>query len=263
MLLILGDFDYQHNPNAWDDMLTESLGSDFPVFAVVGNHDKRAWPRYRQKLLQRAASIEGASCEGDYGVNAHCTYQGLSFVLSGAGTMGSGHAGFIESRFAADASIWRICAWHKNQRAVQIGGKGDEVGWGPYEACRRAGAIIATAHEHSYQRTKSLSSIESQSVDPEWPDAARVRVGGGSTFVFVSGLGGTSIRDQERCLPTRPPYGCGGVWASIYTLDQRAAYGALFIEFHLGGDPYSARGYFKTTRGEIIDEFWITAEPGQ
>ena len=36
---------------------------------------------------------------------------------------------------------------------------------------------------------------------PDWPDPAAVRVAPGATFVFVSGLGGYSIRNQDRCLP--------------------------------------------------------------
>ena len=79
--------------------------------------------------------------------------------------------------------------------------------------------------------------------------------------MFVSGLGGRGIRDQERCRPTEPPYGCSGIWASIYTSDQGATFGALFIDFHVDGDPSKARGYFKNIEGEIIDNFTITADP--
>ena len=144
-----------------------------------------------------------------------------------------------------------------------MGGKSSAVGWGPYETCREEGAIIATSHEHSYSRTKTLVSTEQQTVDPDWPDPNDVRVVPGATFVFVSGLDGSSIRDQERCAPTTYPYGCNGEWASIYTSDQGAKFGALFIEFHVDGDPGKARGYFKNVDGQIIDEFtiWGTGVP--
>ncbi len=98
---------------------------------------------------------------------------------------------------------------------MQIGGKGSSTGWEVYEECKMGGAIIATGHEHSYSRTKTLTSTESQIVDPDWPQVGEVRVAEGATFVFVSGLGGGSIRDQERCLPDAFPYGCNGEWASI------------------------------------------------
>jgi uncharacterized protein GlcG (DUF336 family) len=136
------------------------------------------------------------------------------------------------------------------------------VGWGPYEACLDYGAIIATAHEHSYSRTKTLTSTEFQTVDPGWPDPGNLAVRPGGTFVFVSGISGSSIRDQERCLPTTYPYGCNGEWASIYTSNQNAEFGALFIEFHVDGNPRKARGYFKNVLGEVIDQFTVWSGGG-
>jgi len=166
----------------------------YPYFASVGNHDEPVWSGYQQKLIDRLARIDGAVCTGDIGVKASCTYNGLFFILSGAGTMGSGHANYIRDQMAADDSIWKICTWHKNMREMQVGEKSDETGWDVYEECRIAGAIIATGHEHSYERTRTLSSIQNQIIDSAWPDANNVRVGEGSSFVFVSGLGGLSIR---------------------------------------------------------------------
>ena len=89
-----------------------------------------------------------------------------------------------------------------------------------------------------------------------------MRVAPGATFAFVSGLGGVGIRDQERCLPRTYPYGCNGEWASIYTSNQGAKFGALFIEFHVDGDPGRAHGYFMNVDGEIIDDFTITGTVG-
>jgi PKD domain/Calcineurin-like phosphoesterase len=263
MVLHQGDFDYHDNPTQWDDTITSVLGANFPYFASVGNNDASKFygtGGYQQKLAQRLARVPGATCTGDLGVNSSCRYQGLFFVLSGAGTLGSGHEAYLRQELAADNSIWRICSWHKNQKAMQIGGKWDEVGWGPYEACRELGAIIATAHEHSYERTRTLVSTQQQTVDPTWPAAGTLRVAPGATFVFVSGLGGSGVRDQELCLPTTYPYGCNGEWASIYALNQGAKSGALFIEFYVDGDPNAARGYFKNIDGAIVDQFTITAQ---
>ena len=240
MVLAQGDLGYdERNPNSplnWDSQINKVLGPNFPFFASIGNHDVWRWSAYEQLLVDRLARVAGANCLGVYGVNAACTYQGMFFILSGVGTMGTGHAAFITDQLSLDDSVWRICSWHKNQRAMQVGGKQDEVGWAPYEECRKGRAIIATGHEHSYHRTKTLSDMQSQTVDPNSPDPDLVRVDHGSTFAFVSRLGGRSIRDQERCLPTTSPYGCNGEWASIYTSDQRASFGALFIEFNLDDD---------------------------
>lgn len=263
MVLHQGDFDYDDDPEKWDATLTSMLGADFPYFASVGNHDEDQFygsGGYQEKLAQRLGRIPGATCTGDLGVKSACRYKGLFFVLSGAGTVGRGHEAYIRRALEADSSIWRICSWHKNQTALQLGTKDDDVGWGPYEACRELGAIIATGHEHTYTRTKTLVSTRRQTVDPEWPDPRSVRVAPGATFVFVSGLGGYSIRNQDRCLPATYPYGCNGEWALIYTSDQGAQYGALFIEYHVDGDPRKARGYFKNIDGEVVDEFTITSQ---
>ncbi|MGH9261636.1 MAG: PKD domain-containing protein, partial [Acidimicrobiales bacterium] len=214
----------------------------------------------QQRLNLVKAADPTVSCTGDLGVNSGCYVRGLFFVLSGAGTMGSGHEAYIRQQLGADQSTWRICSWHKNQAAMQIGGKSDAVGWGPYEACRELGAIIATAHEHSYERTKTLTNTQTQTVDPAWPARDNLRVAPGASFVFVSGLGGNSVRDQERCLPATYPYGCKGEWAFVYTSSQNARFGALFIEFNVDGDPRKARGYFKNVSGVVVDQFDITSQ---
>lgn len=267
MVIHSGDFGYspESDPQTaidWDAQITSVLGADFPYFAAVGNHDVAQWSTYQQLLEDRLALIPGASCTGDYGYASVCTYQGLYFILSGIGTLPNSpddatHLAYLSSELAADSSLWRICAWHKDQRAMQVGTKSNEVGWGAYETCRQEGAIIATGHEHSYSRTRTLSEFDTQTVDGFWPDPDVVGVGGGSTFAFVSGLGGRSIRSQSRCLPATPPYGCNGEWANIYSSSQGANYGALFIEFNIDGVPGKARGYFKDIDGQVSDTFTL------
>src|SRR5437667_5259227 len=110
---------------------------------------------------------------------------------------------------------------------ASVGG-GDEVGLAMYEACRKGGAIIATAHLHYYARTKTLIDITNQTVDPNCNLPQQVCVAMGKTFLFISGLGGFGMSGQSRCLPATPPYGCKGEWASIYT---NKTFGALFIIF--------------------------------
>ena len=271
MVIHLGDLGYGNETDPqraidWDAQITSALGADFPYFGTAGNHDVGNWAIYQQLLEDRLALVPGASCSGDYGVMAACTYQGLFFILSGAGTIPNtaNHQpsiDYIEDQLALDDSVWRVCAWHKNQNAMQVGNKANEVGWGPYEACREGRAIVATGHEHSYSRTKTLSSIQNQTIDPGWTDPNLVRVAEDSTFVFVSGLGGRSIRHQVRCLPATAPYGCNGEWASISTSTQGANYGALFITFHVDGDPNKATGYYKEIDGDVIDTFTLVSQP--
>ena len=258
MVLHQGDFDYNDDPDAWDKQISNVLGDDFPYFGTIGEHDQLKWNEYQQKLHDRLKKNPDAQCIGDLGVKSSCTYKGLLFIQVGPGIKGSEHGSFIENQLNNNDHIWSICSWALNMSDMQTGKQPNKTGWEVYENCKNAGAIIATAHEHAYSRTKTLIDIENQIVDPEWSERNKLRIKEGSTFVFVSGIGGESIRDQERCLPLSYPYGCNGEWANIYTSDQHATYGALFCTFNAGGQPNKAYCYFKDIDGRIIDEFTIT-----
>ena len=258
MVLHQGDLDYEDNPDAWDKMISNVLGDDFPYFVSIGAHDKLKWDEYQQKLYDRLKKIPDAKCIGDLGVKSSCIYKGLYFIQVGPALKGSGHSAFIESQLNNNDHIWRICSWAKNMTEMQLGQKANAVGWEVYENCKNHGAIIATAHEHTYSRTKTLIDIENQIVDAQWSEPDKLRVKENSTFVFVSGIGGESIRNQDRCLPFSYPYGCNGEWASIYTKDQDADFGALFCTFNAGGQPNKADCYLKNIQGKIIDKFTVT-----
>jgi hypothetical protein len=204
----------------------------------------------------------GIPWSGDLGVMSSFTWMGIDFVMTAPGVFGAGnglHDLYIRAAFAGSQAAWRISSWHKNQHLMQAGGKGNETGWGVYEESRRAGAIIATGHEHSYSRTHLLSSMELQTVASSaeplvlTADDAATAGDQGRSFVFVSGLGGRSIRDQEVF---------GDWFASVYTSTQGATYGALFGVFHANGDPRLARFYFKDIAGNAIDEFLVRSRVG-
>jgi len=265
-----GDFDYQDNPAAWEAMVDAILGEDFPYFASIGNHDLLAFflpGGYQDRLEDRMERL-GIAWDGELGVRSSFEYQGVFIVLTAPGILLPGdpfdvYEDYVRDALAANDSLWRISSWHKNMRAMQVGNKPDETGWGVYEQSRRGGAIIATAHEHSYSRTHLLSSCRNRTVastgdtlalsrdDPDTPADE------GRSFVFVSGLGGRSIRDQQRCLPALPPYGCLEEWASIYASNQGADFGALFGTFNYQGDPDRAFFYFKDIAGNVPDEFFV------
>ncbi len=124
---------------------------------------------------------------------------------------------------------------------MQLGGKDDDVGWRAYEACREGGAIVATAHEHSYSRTHLMDHFKSRSVASR---SSILVLEKGRSFAFVSGLGGKSIRDQERD---------GDWWAARYTEDQGADDGALFCTFSAD----RATCHFRDISGRVPDRFEI------
>jgi hypothetical protein len=259
-LVVAGDLGYSSSANTWFSALDGVLGSGFPVFAAEGNHDaSQGWTNYSNVFVPRwqnaGATVDQRNvADGTYSI----THKGLFFVMVGQNGSNSGtYASYITEKLNADNHTWRLCTWHKNQAAMQIGGKVDEMGWAVYENCRAGGAIILTGHEHSYERTKTLSSMTNQTVSSTCGSATALCVGPNRTFTVVSGLGGNSIRDQQRCLPSTPPYGCKGEWASIYSSNQGAKYGATFITFNVDGNPKKATGYFKNISGQIIDQFTI------
>jgi hypothetical protein len=258
-----GDFDYENDAAAWEAQIDAILGPDFPYFASAGNHDEDRYYHlggYQDRLAARMDRL-GLSWEGDLGVRSSFHFRGIFIVLTAPGSFGGGdqvHAPYIRDALAADESIWSVSAWHKNMRLMQVGGKSDETGWGVYEESRRGGAIVVNAHEHSYSRTHLLADVDQQLVastegplalaadDPATPEDE------GRAFVAVSGLGGHSIRDQE----------IGGPWwASVYTSNQGASFGALFGVFNYQGDPNLARFYFKDVNGAVVDDFFVTSFP--
>ena len=251
LVLIQGDLDYEHDPAAWDALVTEVLGADFPLFAAVGNHDDKRWygpGGYQERLQARLSRIPDAACSGDLGVRSSCVFRGLFFILSGAGTIPRepdhpDHVAYIRDQLARSDAVWRICSWHKNQNLMQVGSKANDVGWQPYEACREGGAIVATAHEHSYSRTHLMDDFETQSVAST---SDTLVIEEGKTFAFVSGLGGKSIRRQRLD---------GRWWASVFSSDQDADFGALFCEFLVDGAPDRAHCYFKDIDGDVPDRF--------
>jgi hypothetical protein len=273
-----GDFDYGDNPNKFFSVIDTVLGSNFPYFASVGNHDVSDWNDgcggrngcYATYLKDRMTRVGITPDDPNLNDQIYSiVYKGLKVVFAGQETGSVGdtvYAPYIASQLENDGHMWKICSWHRNQTSMQIGGKDNDMGWNVYETCRQNGAIISTAHEHSYQRTKTLTSMQNQDVDtlqhpldannvPGNPNSLVVYPG--RTFAFVSGLGGNSIRDQERCLPATYPYGCKYEWANIYTSNQGANYGALFITFNVDGDPGKAVGYFKNINGQTVDQFTV------
>lgn len=256
LILVLGDLSYGYGtPEEYMALYDERLGDDFPVLVLVGNHEEDEWPTFKRLFEQRLSRTPAVSCEGDYGVKGTCRYEGITIVSTAPGIRDTpgvneqeDYVGYIQDVLSRDDAPFSICAWHENMRRMQVGGKGDSVGWGVYEACRENGAIVATGHEHSYSRTHLMSSFEAQRVQSR---SNSLTLSEGASFAFVSGLGGASIRDQQLD---------GDWWASIYTENQGADYGALFCDFNINGDPKAASCYFKNIQDEVIDRFELVSD---
>jgi len=171
-LMIQGDLGYDPGvASIWESNLNEFLGRDFPVLTLAGNHEDEDWPRFRELIRARLDRVSNIRCTGEIGIKPYCQYGNIDIVQVAPGLYAvegsdpdADYASFITSSFASSTAQWRICAWHKNQKDMQTGNKPNETGWAVYEACRRAGAIIATGHEHAYSRTHLLRNFENQDV---------------------------------------------------------------------------------------------------
>jgi len=226
--VILGDFDYVNSPSRWSAMWQDVLGPDYPILAVGGNHDVPAWAGYRDVIVRNmAASGLDNFCEGTLGVDMVCNYKGILFVLNQVGTQGriADYVANAEAVLEANKGApWKICGWHKNQRLYQTGDKSDETGYPILDVCRRYGAIVSTAHEHSYSRSVLMDDFASQSiVQPIQIDPLQLEFG--RSFLYVSGLGGHSIRPWLYDAQENP------WWAQCAATDNGVNYGALLCEF--------------------------------
>ena len=256
----LGDAAYEGETagDFWG-MIDRELGHGYPYFLAQGNHDLEQWRGHAEHAwahLRQSGAVTDSTSLVD--PRFALVFRGVSMLFVGESVADDDPRRIVD-RYARDPHIWKVCAWHKNQTAMQLGGKGDWTGWGIYESCRQMGAFVVTGHEHSYHRTRTLRSTIEQTVDPTCADAKRVCVRPGAVPVFVSGLGGHSVRVQRRCLPATYPYGCNGEWAYAYTANQGAKFGALFVVFG-DGDARRGRDYFKNVDGQVVDEFELVAE---
>lgn len=249
LLLIQGDLGYNRDSAwTWNSHLDDILGEDFPVLAVVGNHENFEWLSYKSYLQRRLDRIGELGCIGDTGVKATCQFGNLEIVQVASGIKEvngvlpeDGYEEFIRNSFAERSDNWRICTWHKNQNALQTGRKEDATGWGIYDACLDAGAMVIVAHEHAYSRSYLLSDFSTQNVIHQ---NSEMTLKPGQSFVAVSGLGGREVRAQVRG---------GDWWASVYTATQNATFGALFCTF----ESSTADCYFKAVNGDIPDRFTL------
>ena len=243
----LGDFDYKNDPNAFISLLNRTV-KGIPYISAIGNHDIEKFQGeggYQHQLVSWMNQTN-TNCTGSYGVNMMCNIKGVDIVLSGVGTFEDDHEAFIDSALTRSTAPWKICGWHKLQNAFQTGSHIDEVGYGVYETCKGHGAIIMTAHCHSYARSKVMTSFEDQEIGNNATDV--MHIGVGQTFTSVVGLGGKSIDPYSNNNQNKP------YWAkTIAKQDTMVNYGALLCEFALN----AAHCQFKDINENTLDDYTI------
>src|SRR5437867_4994870 len=127
-----GDLDYDEDPTAFDNRVTNILGPEFPYLVSRGNHDIPAWDGYKTKLQARIQrhNAEPAmpasrkiTCTGpELGLKSSCTHKGLHVLLIDPPAF-KDEDRYIRQELANSKSIWKVCSWHYNQEAMQVGSK--------------------------------------------------------------------------------------------------------------------------------------------
>ena len=175
-----GDFDYHDSPPSFFEQRDSIFNFSYPYLTTIGNHELTMWNQgYESGLADRMHAIKTDTplrCWGQIGVNMACVYGGevggVVIVMSGVGTCGTGHEAFIEETLTQySRASWKLCMWHKVQHLYQTSDNSDATGYGVYDICRRHGALVMTAHTHSYSRTVAMSDFATQEIaDPEKDD---------------------------------------------------------------------------------------------
>ncbi|WP_394840656.1 metallophosphoesterase [Pendulispora brunnea] len=247
LVVVQGDVTYDgETPSEWFSAVDGEINTStttIPYFVSKGNHDT-GWSTIGSGLKSRMATWNIPSENNDpTKKNYSVVYKGLKIVMVSDSETSPSRASYVKDRLANDTHIWKICSWHKNMRATNVGPKNDEMGWTIYENCRAQGAIVAQGHSHTYSRSKTVTNDQSQTIDSTCSDPFNLCLAPGKHFFFDSSLGGHDMRPLNTTVASKP------YWASTYV----SGFGALFITFYVDNDPRKARGYFKTVDNVIID----------
>ncbi|OMJ19707.1 hypothetical protein AYI69_g6519 [Smittium culicis] len=249
-LILTGDYDYIDKPKKLMRMFDSILDENVPIFATIGNHDILDWSTkngYMRYFINRLKRIGvSRNCIGEFGVNAICGWNGLNIVLSGVGTRGYAHTDFVEDTLSLSKSSWKICAWHKCQRMMQIGKKKNQTGYDIYDMCRKFGAIVATSHVHAYSRSKLMTNYKKQQYLNQ-TDVLNIHVK--TSVNIVSGMGGYSIDKSIDGLRENP------WWAATVSRQDESGPGAVLCTFHIDGNPEKAFCEFRDISGKVWDSW--------
>lgn len=231
LVVHLGDLDYEDDPNKMEDLLDDTLGPNFPVLYIIGNHDINNWTEYialNKKRIEKTSAAD-IYCEGNQGVSGYCIYKGVFIEMIGYGTLcdSSQHLETARRNLQSTPQAdWRVCAWHKVHSSFQLGSESTEVSLKMYNTCIEEGAIVMTGHNHSYGRTKPIRDAETKSVSSSYS------LRKGKTLIFLNGVGGRALYSGNDEYYKNP------WWDITYTAtsNPRAEHGGVVCTFKSNGD---------------------------
>ncbi|ORX80522.1 hypothetical protein BCR32DRAFT_268837 [Anaeromyces robustus] len=276
-LLHLGDYDYRCLP---DDYFVNILGPNrkYEFMGVVGNHDTEDQcnadeaKRYVANIYGEMTSRSnlGLQCQFSSSkfmwvcVHDNVRIIGLTPDIRGADSR-EAQLAFLKKHLSEATEDWKICSWHYYDRYYHTGryqspynlvsGEGESF----YDYCKQHGAIIMSAHDHVYARTRVMSQFSKPVIDKY--DGAEggkvVQIRNGATLNLLNGVGGNYIYiEQGEEMNYKH-------WQKKYARGEnevnRKKFGGLFCTFNYKGN--NKKAYCELLRlndkNPVFDSFFI------
>jgi len=162
---------------------------------------------------------------------------------------------------------WKICSWHFYDKYYHTGMyqeygnivSGDHGGESFYDYCKDHGAIIFSAHDHVYARTKVMSEFKEPVIDKYDGKTSGniVQIRNGATFNILNGAGGWEMYiekgEQKDYKHWEKKYARGDNY------ENANRYGGLFCQFNVGGNKRKAYCEFQriNSSDKVFDKFYI------
>eukprot|EP01127_Copromyxa_protea_P020570 TRINITY_DN68_c0_g1_i1.p1 TRINITY_DN68_c0_g1~~TRINITY_DN68_c0_g1_i1.p1 ORF type:complete len:404 (-),score=92.90 TRINITY_DN68_c0_g1_i1:101-1312(-) len=274
-----GDIAYIKDAKAaWSSFVDLDFLRSVPIVATAGNADVAEWNMFTSVLKthndQTSASQEGKfRCSGIAGLQSSCTADGIVVVqivtepsmrkaAEAAGfRLPMNNNKFIKDTFQATKNTTlRVCHFHHPFVDYKVDmPRTDIVNVVEYDTCRQQGAMIVSAHDHIYARTKLMINYETHRMfRPTKPDEEPFKLRGGNSFSVISGLGGKST------VAVNPQLAGTAWWAKVWPENdhptRNSQVGALICTVPTTPDVGKVECRFESGEGETIDSFsFVTA----
>ncbi|ORX42002.1 hypothetical protein BCR36DRAFT_416404 [Piromyces finnis] len=277
-LLHLGDFDYEKYPTRY---LKSILDSDrkYQFLGVIGNHDttpecsQSEFSAFKSGLYNEMTGSKNSKVSCEFSSSKcmwSCKYMNMRIIgltpnINNCDDRKE-QLSFLKSHLQNAEEDWKVCAWHYYDRYYHTGKYQDHTfnvvsknGESFYDYCKDHGAIIFSAHDHVYARTKVMSKFLTPEIDSYDKDSSGdiIQIRNGATFNILNGAGGWEMYieqgEQKNYSHWQKKYAKGS------NNEYEKAYGALFCNFNVGGNNRKAYCEFQriNTSKKVFDTFTL------
>ncbi|ORX84495.1 hypothetical protein BCR32DRAFT_266283 [Anaeromyces robustus] len=278
-LLHLGDYDYGCDPNKYfTDILDQNRNYKF--MGIVGNHDAKGECEeaiantFLNNIYNKMIDDKNIDVTCEFSSSKFmwsCVYKNMRIIgltpgISGADSRKE-QLEFLKEKLGNATEDWKVCSWHFYDKYYHTGKyqeygniiSGDNDGESYYDYCKDHGAIIFSAHDHVYARTRVMSKFAEPVIDEhdEKTDESIVQIRNGATVDILNGTGGWEIYIEQG---EQKEYKW---WQKKYAKGENnenaKKYGGLFCKFNYGGNNKKAYCEFKRINSEetVFDKFYI------